>query len=302
MNKNLRAKAALVAVIPVIAVLFAGCSIKMLTIDATGTFMGDVVKAFFEEDDLKFAEESAPANLKLLDGLIRGSNYENDGLLLKGCKLYGMYAMGFLEDAAVEKDENEQNLKRASRFYLRAKEYGMKILTKNHDFKKAVNGSPVDFRKMMIAFNENDAEALFWAAFAWGEYINLNRHNVAAIADMPKVKAMIDRVVELDEDYFYGMPHLFLIVYYSLPRMFGGDPEKARTSYERVMKISEGKFLLAHFFMAKYYAVQQQDRELFNELLDKIENAKDDIIKEALFTRVAKKKAEILKKKENELF
>jgi len=302
MSKNYWIKTALVAAVLVFTSLFTGCSIKMLTIDATGMFMEDVVKAFFEEDDLKFAEESAPANLKLLDGLIRGSNYGNDGLLLKGCKLYGMYAMGFLEDSSADKDKNEENLRRASGFYLKAKKYGMKILTKNNDFKNVVEGSPLDFKKMMIAFGENDAEALFWTAFAWGEYINLNRHNVAAIADMPKVKAMIDRVKELNPDYFYGMPHLFLIVYYSLPRMFGGDPEKAKASYDRVMEISDEKFILAHFFMAKYYAVQQQDREFFNELLGKIKGAEDDTIKETLFTKIAKKKAKILKKREKQLF
>ena len=79
--------------------LLAGCSMKRITINSTALFMDDVVDAFFAEEDLKFTEAAVPANLKLLDGLIKGAEYENDGLLLKGAKLYGMYALGFFEDS-----------------------------------------------------------------------------------------------------------------------------------------------------------------------------------------------------------
>ena len=66
------------------AFVFNGCSLKKTVINSTGLFMDDVVEAFMAEEDLKFAEQAGPANLKLLDGLIRGSAGDNDGLLLKG--------------------------------------------------------------------------------------------------------------------------------------------------------------------------------------------------------------------------
>ncbi len=279
-----------------------GCSIKRMTINATGSFMEDVVKAFFEEEDIDFAKQAIPANLKLLDGLIRGSNYENDDLLLKGCKLYGMYAMGYLEDADTDRKLEKENLKKASYFYKKAKDYGMKILTKNNDFKNVLDKDFSEFEKMMVAFNKKDIEALFWTTFSWGSYINLNKNSVEAVSELPKVKTMIARVLELDDEYFYGLPHLFMIVYYSMPRMFGGDMEKAKGEYEKIKEISDGKFILADFFMAKYYAVQTQDKKLFDELLSNIEKTPDDIIPEKLFTRIAKKKAEILKIKSKDLF
>ncbi|HPD18464.1 MAG TPA: TRAP transporter TatT component family protein, partial [Candidatus Goldiibacteriota bacterium] len=100
------------------------CSMKRITIDSTGLFMDDVSDAFFEESDVDFAEQAIPANLKLLEGLIKGSDYENEGLLLKGCKMFGMYAMGFMEDASADKKTDKKNLKRASAFYQKAKDYG----------------------------------------------------------------------------------------------------------------------------------------------------------------------------------
>lgn len=293
-------KAAAIFALCVLAL--SGCSLKKTVINSSALFMDDVMDSFFEEGDIVFAEQAIPANLKLLDGLIKGSANENDGLLLKGCKLYAMYAMGFMEDASLDKKTDKENLKRASAFYERGKDYGLAILKKNPDFKKSVEGSIDDFTQVMPAFGENDVETLFWAAFAWGEYINLNRNNVSAIAGLPKVKAMIERVIELDDKYFYGLPHLFMIVYYSMPKMFGGDYDKAKKEYQIVQEISRGKFILADFFMARYYAVQVQDRKLFDELLAKVDAAEDDVIKEMLFTKVAKKKSIILKQKAEDLF
>jgi len=217
----------------VLAVVFiSGCSLKKTVINSSALFMDDVVDAFFAEPDADFAKEAIPANLKLLDGLIRGSADENDGLLLKGCKLYGMYALAFFDDATNDKQLEKENIKRSAGFYSRAKDYGMRVLTKNVDFKSVVDGNIDDFTRNLAAFGKNDVEALFWTAFAWGEYINLNRNSTADIANLPKVKAMIDRVIELDPKYFYGLPNLFLIVYYSMPKMFGGDLDRAKAAYE----------------------------------------------------------------------
>ena len=285
-----------------IVFLLTSCSIKRMTINATGTFMEDIVDSFFCEEDIIFAEQAIPANLKLLDGLIKGSNYENDDLLLKGCKLYGMFAMGFLEDMETDRKKEKENLKRASYFYEKAKDYGMKILQKNNDFKNALDKDYEEFEKVMVAFSKKDVEVLFWTAFAWGSYINLNKNSVAAVSELPKVKSMMMRVIELDDTYFYGLPHIFMIVYYSMPKMFGGDLEKAKNEYEKIKEISGGKFILADFFAAKYYAPQIQDKDLFEKLLQNIENADENIIPEKLFTKIAKKKADILNLKKDDLF
>lgn len=296
-----RAGLIVIAAVFVLSVL-SGCSLKRTVVNSTALFMEDVVDAFFAEGDIQFAEQAVPANLKLLDGLIRGSNYENDGLLLKGCKLYGMYGMGFMEDSETDSKLDKEKKKRAAYFYKRAKDYGMRILVLKPDFKAALDGSLDEFATTLQLYKKDDVEALFWTAFAWGSYINLNRNSTTDIADLPKVKAMIDRVIELDGSYFYGIPHIFMIVYYSMPPMFGGDPAKAKAAYETMKSISGGKFIIADFFMAKQYCVQAQDRELFDTLISNIENAPDDVIPEMLFTGVAKKKAAVLKAKADDLF
>ena len=277
-------------------IVLTGCSLKKTVINSTGLIMDDVENSFFQENDIDFAGEAIPANLKLLDGLIQGSGYENEGLLLKGCKLYSMYAMGFMEDATTDMKIDRENNARAKNFYKRAKDYGMAILEKNNDFKKMMEqgGGLEPFQKLMIAFNKDDVEALFWTAFAWSSYINLSKDSPEDVADLPRAKALIDRVMELDDKYFYGIPHVFMIAYYSMPKMFGGDFDKARKEYEKEKEISGGKFILADFYMAKYYAVGRQDKKLFEDLIAAIRATKEDVIPENLFTLMAKRKAEIL--------
>jgi len=301
-NSEFRIKKLFAAAIFISLVILQGCSMKVMVADSTGLIMDDIIASFLEERDLEFAEQSAPANLKLLDGLIKATNWGNDNLLIKGCKLYTMYAMGFLEDTETERRKEKKQLKRASKFYEKAKNYGLAVLDRNNDFKQARGKSLDEFKKVMPAFGKDDVESLMWAAFAWGQYINLNRHKVAAIAELPKARVMIERAIELDSEYFYGMSHIFMIVYYSMPKMFGGDPVKAKEEYETISKITGGKFILAEFFMAKYYAVQEQDKKFFEELLEKIDEAEEDVIPEYMLTLVAKKKAEILSKKAKNLF
>ena len=108
MNKILRVSIVFIAAI-LIAIVLGGCSLKTTVINSTALFMDDVVDEFLAETDMDFAKQAGPANLKLLDGLIKGSNNENDGLLIKGCKLYGMYAMAFLEDEGQDRKEEKIN-------------------------------------------------------------------------------------------------------------------------------------------------------------------------------------------------
>ncbi len=282
--------------------VISGCSMKKTVINTTGLFMEDIVNSFLAEPDADFAREAAPANMKLLDGLIAGSGYENYDLLVKGCKLYAMYGMGFYEDMSLDKKTEKENLVRASRFYEKAMDYGFRALSIKPEFKTAKEGSLDEFVKVMEAYGKNDTEALFYCAFAWGSYINLNRNKTEAVASLPKVKAMMERVISLSPDFMYGMPHVFMIVYYSMPRMFGGDPEMARKAYDKIMDISGGKFVLADFFLAKYLAVSKLDEEMFDAALLRVANADESIIPEKLFTALAKRKAAVLKARKNDLF
>ncbi|MCS7230438.1 MAG: TRAP transporter TatT component family protein [Candidatus Kryptonium sp.] len=254
------------------------------------------VKAIFSETDYEIAKSSIPANLKLLEALynVDSLNEKTVTFLVQG---YTGYALGFVED---------DDPQRAKLLYKRAFDYGMKFLkSKNKKFAESVDGDFEKFEKVLKSdFKRKDVPILFWTAMAWGSYVNLSRDDPDAIAQIPKIEAMVKRTIELDETYFYSSGNMFLGVLLSArPKLFGGDPEKGKEHFEKCIQISGGKFLLPYVFYARYYAVQTQDRELFEKLLNYVLESPPELLKDAeLLNIIAKKKAEKFKNIGDELF
>jgi len=271
-----------------------GCSLTQLTISATSVIIDGGFKAMNRETDIQLASQALPSDLKLLDGLILESP-DNEKLLLLGAQGYSSYALGFVEDSSKE---------RASIFYLRARDYGLRILFENEDFKRDFSGELQAFQKSLNEFGKDDVPAVFWTANAWGSYMNLNRDNVDALADLPKVEAMMKFVLKYDENYFYGGAHMFFgTILASLPTMFGGDTVSARAHFEDAITASDGKFLMVYYYYAKSYAVMTQNKDLFESLLHKVIDAPENLLPDQnLANELAKTKATDLFKHENDYF
>lgn len=274
--------------------LFQGCSLTQLTISATSVIIDGGFMAMNRETDLQLASQALPSDLKLLDGLILESP-DNERLLLLGAQGYTSYALGFVEDSSKE---------RASLFYLRGRDYGLRILFKNDDFKKSFDGDLDNFQKSLDKLGDDDVPAVFWTANAWGSYMNLNRDNVDALADLPKVEAMMNFVLKHDEKFFYGGAHLFFgTILASLPAMFGGDTTAARVHFEKAIQASDGKFLMAYYYYAQSYAVMTQNKDLFDSLLHKVIDAPENLLPDQnLANEIAKVKANELLKHESDYF
>lgn len=279
-----------------ISILLYGCSVQNLAIRYAGGIFDSGVKAIFSETDYEIAKVSIPANLKLLEAIYNADpkNQKTVTLLVQG---YTGYAMGFVED-----DEPE----RAKLIYKRAYDYGVNFLKlKSKKFAESLRG---DFEKfeatLRTEFGKKDVPILFWTAMAWGSYVNLNRDDPEAVSQIPKIESMVKYVVELDEGYFYGSGVMFLGVLLSArPKLFGGNPEKGKEYFERCIKISGGRYLLPYVFYARYYAVQVQDRQLYEQLLNYVIESRIEVLEGAeLLNVIAKRKAEKFKTMVEEFF
>lgn len=277
-----------------ITFLISGCSIQQLAIRSVGSIMDNGFIVLNEEQDLDIAEKSAASNLKLIEAIIK-SDPENKDLLLLACMGYSSYSLGFVEDESAE---------RAKIFYERSKEYGLQILKKNKTFANALNGDLQKFTNALQTFKREDIPQLFWTAIGWGSYVSLSLTEPQSLADLPKVEAIMKYITENDPAYFYGGAHFFLgTLYGSRPKMLGGDPEKSKMHFEECLKINGGKFLMTYVYYARSYAVQIQDEELFENILNKVDETSIDILPEArLSNAIAKKKAAILRNSIDELF
>ncbi len=277
----------------IIAVVVSGC-FQQIAVSSLGGIMDTGFEVLNEEQDLDLAEKSIASNLKLLETILR-QDPDNPRTLLLASIGYSSYALGFVEDDSAE---------RARLFYDRAKSYGMKILLRRDKFARGAGRSPGEFEAGLAALKRDDVPAMFWTAVAWGSSIRLNLSDPGALADLPKVEALMNGVLERDSSYFHGGAHFFLgTLYASRSKMLGGDPELARRHFEECLGINRGRFLMTYIYYARTYAVQTQDRALFERCLTTVDTSSIDILPDSrLSNAVAKKKARVLRAKIEELF
>jgi hypothetical protein len=255
------------------------CTPKKIASDITAQIMASGSPAFEMESDVEVAESTGLTMVKMLEAF-QYDNPKNKNLNGLLARSYANYTKGFIEmkmfqNEGVDKKKYEKYLKRAKVFYTRGKEYGLKSLASNGGFKRALNKDLDTFKKSLKSFGRGSVDRLFWTAMCWGNLINLSKDSPLAISQFPKVEAMMARVLKLDEFYYYGGPHLFFgYSYGSRPRMFGGDPAKSKMHFEKALNAYQRKFLLGLVFYAKSYAVQNQDPELYDSLLNEVLNAK----------------------------
>ena len=215
------------------AFLLAGCfSTQQLVTDRAVSLFREVALSAGQQSDVALVRSGSPAYILLIDGMIR-SYPDNPELLLAGARAYASYA-SLLE-------ENEQP--RAAYLYERAKQYAVKSLSLSPIFNQAM-GKPLDvFRKSLEQTQKNDVPFLFWVGSVWGSWI-ANSDSAEAMADLPWVEALIERVLQLDPSYYYGSAHLFqAILLAARPEQFGGSLQKADAHFKKARAYGEGKFL-----------------------------------------------------------
>lgn len=260
-----------------------GCSVQKLAVRSMGGILDNAMTALYEEQDLQIAEQAIASDLKLLEGLIK-TDPGNEHLLLLASQGFGAYALGFAEDSDPE---------RARLLYLRGRDYGMQVLKKNSAFEDAVTGTSDQFAAAMGGFDTKDVPALFWTAYSWAGWINLSFTDPQALVELPKAQTLMQRVLQLDESYFFGGAHLFFgTIYSARPPLLGGNMEKAKYHFDKCFAFADNKFLLPYVYFARYYATREFDQELFENTLNKVLETPDDILSDQnLPNAIAKNKA-----------
>jgi len=238
--------------------LFSGCS--SVTTRATGGFSDNLSHAVLQQNDPETVRQGAPAFLLMLDGLISGDP-GNQALLLSGSRLYGAYASAFVED-----EQRQRRLADKSYNYARRA-----ICLTHEDFCAVIDKPLATFKKQLHGFDADDVPLLFDFASAWATWIQVNSDDWNATIQLPKVAALMNRVIELDEAYNHGNAHVYMgVLSTQLPAEYGGKPEVGRQHFERANKLSAGRNLMVNVLFAKYYARLVFDQELHDSLLNAV--------------------------------
>jgi hypothetical protein len=285
----------------ILAILFITLSLSLSGCFSKGQLISDSASGLFKEiassanrqSDVALVRQALPSYLLLIDGLIQ-SYPDNQNLLLAGAQAYVSFASLL--------DEQETN--RAALLIQKGKGYALKALELDPLFKGTLEG-PVDaFRDRLAKADTSKVSLLFNVGSIWGTWIAQGPDSVEGMADLPKVEAIIDRLLQLGPDYYYGGPHLFKAILLSArPVQFGGNLDKANEHFQQALKDSQGKFLMTSVYYAQYYAKQRLDRELFTKTLNGVLNNPADTDPDlTLMKTLAQEKARKLLSQADEFF
>jgi len=241
--------------------LLPGCSSVVTKV--TNQLSNNLSDAIINNDDPETVEAGSASYLLLIDSLIEGDP-QNESLLLAGSKLYTAYTSAFVKEP-----------ERAKRLAHKARDYTDRALCA-HDTKlcNLLDRPFDDFTATIGTLKTGDVPLLYASGGAWAGWIQANSSDWAAIANLAKVKAVMEKVVELDESYSHGEAHLYLGVFATLlPPALGGKPEEGRAHFERAIELSAGRDLMAKVEYARRYARITYDRPMHDRLLQEVLDA-----------------------------
>lgn len=264
-----------------LALLWSLSSCGQLISNAKQEFAEDLSATILSFDDPETIKKGVPTYLILISSLIRGEP-ENADLLESGAKLYGAYASSFTDSA----ESKKALAKRAFDYASRA------MCIRSEKFCTVKTLSYSEFIILLTSVEKSQAEHLFVFASSWAGVIEANSSDWNAVAELPKVKAGIQRVLDLDETVNNGNAHLYMAVMESLlPPTLGGKPALAKQHFDRAIEISKGHNLMAKVLYAEKYARMMFDRELHDALLKQVINAEAGPQDQMLVNTLAKQKA-----------
>ncbi|MGB5285443.1 MAG: TRAP transporter TatT component family protein [Polyangiales bacterium] len=289
-------------------VALGGCDVAKFTADSTAGLFTRAAPAFEAYWDYDLAGEALPATVVQFEGILRVVP-DNESILAQLAQAYVAYAYGWVEadveelEFASEYEEAEVQRRRARIMYLRALDLTRHwVRLHNPDVDLAVGGT-VDELELWLqeAFIEKaDAEMLLWHGYAWGSYINTSKDDMEAIADLEYAKAFVARSIELDPDYYNSAGYAFMGV--ATASEMAGDMEEAKVYFEKALARTERRALQVQLNMARYYAVKEGDRELFDKLLSEVMEADDPLPEARLANRMARVRAALYIENADQLF
>jgi predicted anti-sigma-YlaC factor YlaD len=292
----------LIAALPLV---IGACSIKRLAVKSVANSLTSGPDVYGTDDDPDLIEAALPFGLKTMESLLAVLP-DHEGLLLTACKGYTQYAYAFVQsegDLLVNSDyaRSQYLHQRAYKLYLRARGFGLRGLEKH--YKGITVGLQADPEKAAARIQKRDVPMLYWTAAAWGSAISLGKDRPEMLADLPAIRALMQRGLALDEAYEGGAMHEAMIVMDALPAVMGGSVARARSHFAREIELDHDSKASPYVTLATSVSVLEQNRAEFRTLLEKaLTYDPDRIPAQRLETIVLQRKARALLDHQDEFF
>ena len=274
--------------------LLTACSMGQMVVRGSQTILDSGIESMNRETDLQLARDAMPANLKLLEGMLL-EDPNNTELLIYAAEGFHGYSFGFVE---------REDPARAKLLYRRCYAHAQQALQLAGVDVDPESASPGAVETAVSKAGNKAVPALFWTASCLGKWINLSRDDMSLVASLANTATLMQRVMELDDKFYYGGPHIFFGVYYGgRAPMLGGDYSRAEAEFRRAAEINDNKLLIVDLLQAEFLDRQRLDQQAFHRRLTAIIDAPDDLYPEmALVNGIAKQQAAILLGHEDDWF
>jgi hypothetical protein len=266
-----------------------GCS--MIIGSATEDFADNLKQTVLNHTDPDTVANALPTYLLMMETSATGDT-ENESLLFATANMYGAY-IGLLPDDLIRK----QRLSRKSLdFALQGS------CLHNQSWCDLQKKSFDDLQALIAESDIDDIDRLYTVAASWAAWIQANKSDWNAIAQLAQVKLIIQRVLELDETYKQGSAHVYLAVMESLiPATLGGNPKLAQQHFQRAMQLAPENLMIDVLY-AKHYARMAFERDLHDNLLNKVLEASVAAPDLTLINTLAQQQAQQLLNSANDYF
>lgn len=262
--------------VAVLLVLTGACSIEKLAMNKVADMLSKPGSStvFTGDNDPELVGDALPFAIKMYESLMV-SLPGHEGLQLRTGSLYVMYANAFIQTPASMLTEEEYKKQefmysRAKNLYLRGRDILLDTLEKKHPgFRNALDEKKFDVA--LAGMNKDDVEPLYWGAAGWLGAFAIDPFDMKLGITVPRAKAMMDKVLELEPDFGGGSIHDFFVLYYgSMPEYMGGDFDKARKHFDMAINTAGGMSTSPYLSLATTVCVKDQDLVRFKELMKQV--------------------------------
>ena len=271
-KRTARGRLSTALALALLAASVSGCSLRKLAVGTLADALAGSSAGFASDEDPELIRDALPFALKTIETLL-SEVPENRGLLLSACQGFVLYGAGFVEPAADRLEETsyrqaKRQHERVLKLYLRARGYCFRAL------ELAYPGSTETLIRApgeaLAKAGREDVKLLYWTAGSWGSAIAAGLDRPELVADLPAVRALLEKALALDPQYDRGALHeAMMLVELAEVRSGSGSVERAREHFERALALNGGQRAGTYVAWAEAVAVQEQDRAEFERLLAK---------------------------------
>lgn len=248
-----------------------GCSIKRMAVNKLGDALAGSGTTFSSDNDPELIKDAVPFSLKLMESLLAESP-KHRGLLTATASGFTQYAYAFVQQEADELrstdlERSRELQARAKKLYLRARDYGLRgLATRHRDFADALVEKP---QAAVATLTKADVPLVYWTAAAWVAAIASDKTDSMLISDLPRIDALLERALALDEAFDRGALPSLMITFETVRQGVEGDAyERARKQFQRAVALSGGQLAGPYVSLAESVCIPTEQREEFLKLLD----------------------------------